>query len=428
MNVAVLGLWHLGTVAAACLADAGENVIAIDDVEVVSSLLLGQLPVNEPGLGALTQKCVEKKTLTFSSDVSKLASADIILVAYDTPVDDEDRADVAFVRTRLLAALQHAKDGAVVLISSQLPVGSTDEIAGACEKQNAKAKLHFAYSPENLRLGRAIQCFTKPDRIVVGTTSDTARSRIEQLYGRYCDKFIWMSPVSAEMTKHALNAYLGLSITFINEIASICELVGADARDVERGLKSEERIGDKAPLSPGAAFAGGTLARDVAYLVQIADSRGAKKPLLSAIKMSNEEHKKWALKRLQLELGQLQGQVVTVLGLTYKPGTDTLRRSSSVELCRSLKEAGAIVRAHDPAVKELPSDVSNCVELKSSLSEALKDARAVVVATAWPEYKEITAADLSRIMHNPLVLDAGAFLRPTLAGAKNIKYVSVGKS
>jgi UDPglucose 6-dehydrogenase len=260
----------------------------------------------------------------------------------------------------------------------------------------------------------------------VGTTSEVGLQRVKELYGRFTDNFVCMSATSAEMTKHALNAYLGLSIAFINEIASLCETVGADARDVERGLKSEERIGDKAPLSPGAAFAGGTLARDVSYLVDYGQTNDCPTPLLAAIKVSNQEHKRWALRRLQQELGDLSGQVIAVLGLTYKPGTDTLRRSSSLELCLSLSEAGAIVRAHDPVVKSLPRDVSRSIELKESAREAFQGAGAVVLATPWPEYRAITAADLG-LMKNPLFLDAGAFLRSALDGVGNVKYVSVGK-
>jgi UDPglucose 6-dehydrogenase len=426
MKIGVAGLWHLGTVAAACFSELCDQVIAFDDPSVVANLVRGQLPVNEPGLAELTQAARKRGALRFSDQVKDLADVDLLLVAYDTPVDDEDRADVDFVESRLLPILNQLKDGATVVISSQLPVGFTDRIAKHCRQQMPGKTLHFAYSPENLRLGKAIQCFKQPDRIVVGTESQAARECVEKVFGQLTINFVWMSPTSAEMTKHALNAFLGLSIAFINEVATLCEAVGADAREVERGLKSEERIGQRAPLSPGGAFAGGTLARDISYLVQFGKEHGTPTSLLSAIRVSNEEHKTWAVRRLQHELGDLSGKVVAVLGLTYKPGTDTLRRSSSLELCRALTQAGSQVRAHDPTVAELPADFA-AVRLTSSAAEAYAGAGAVVLATAWPEYRNITASQLREAMDQPLVLDANGFLRDSLDGQQSIRYVAVGK-
>jgi len=426
MKIGVVGLWHLGTVAAACFAEICEQVIAVDDPPVVANLVRGQLPVDEPGLTDLTAAAVKRGTLRFSDDINDLADVDLLFVAYDTPVDDQDNADVEFVQKRLLQVLQRLKDGTTVVISSQLPVGFTNKTAAYCREAMPDKTLHFAYSPENLRLGKAIKCFKHPDRIVVGTDSEVACARVNEIFGKLTDNFIWMSPTSAEMTKHALNAFLGLSIAFINEIATLCEVVGADAREVEKGLKSEERIGQRAPLSPGGAFAGGTLARDISYLVQFGKQHGSPTALLSAIRVSNEEHKTWAVRRLQRELGDLRGKVVAILGLTYKPGTNTLRRSSALELCRALAQAGSEVRAHDPAVDHLPADFAG-VRLMSSPAEAYAGAGAVVLATAWPEYQNITAEQLRASMAHPLVLDANGFLRDSLDGQQSIRYVAVGK-
>jgi UDPglucose 6-dehydrogenase len=426
MKIGVVGLWHLGTVAAACFSELCDQVIAVDDPAVVANLVRGQLPVNEPGLAELTAAACERGVLRFSDRAADLADVDLLLIAYDTPVDDNDRADVGFVESRLNQVLPQLKDGATVVISSQLPVGFTNRTAAYFRQQMPGKTLHFAYSPENLRLGKAIQCFKQPDRIVVGTDSPVARACVEKIFGQLTNNFVWMSPTSAEMTKHALNAFLGLSIAFINEVATLCEAVGADAREVERGLKSEERIGPRAPLSPGGAFAGGTLARDISYLVQVGSAHDTPTALLSAIRVSNEEHKTWALRRLQHELGDLCGKVVAVLGLTYKPGTDTLRRSSALELCRALTEAGSQVRAHDPSVAALPPDFA-AVRLTASAAEAYAGAGAVVLATAWPEYRNITASQLVEAMEQPLVLDANGFLRESLDGQQSIRYVVVGK-
>jgi len=222
------------------------------------------------------------------------------------------------------------------------------------------------------------------------------------------------------MTKHAINAFLALSVTFANELATICERVGADAKEVERGLKTESRIGPKAYLGPGAAFAGGTLARDIAFLSSLASQHHLTQPLIAAVRPSNEAHKKWAQRRLVDRLGELKGKTIAVWGLTYKPGTDTLRRSAAVELCVDLIAAGAKVKAWDPAVKEAPG---LAVELASDAVAAVKGASALVIATEWPQFRELDLAAVLSTMDRPLVLDADRFLSKQI---KNAEYYAVG--
>jgi len=225
----------------------------------------------------------------------------------------------------------------------------------------------------------------------------------------------------------ALNAFLATSVTFINEVAALCEQVGADATEVERGLKSETRIGPRAYLSPGGAFAGGTLARDVVFLSQLGHEHGVATHLLSSVKSSNDDHRQWARRRLSNLLGNVAGKTVGMWGLTYKPGTDTLRRSSAVELGQWLHAQGAVVRAHDPAVKQLPPDVASCIQLADSALGAAVGASALVVATPWPEYRQVASGDVVAKMTRPLVLDANRFLGETLGRTSDIEYLSVGK-
>ncbi len=428
MKVAVVGLWHLGTVIAACLGKAGHEVVGIDDDRgVIADLVLGKPPIAEPGLEETCKAAVQAGLLRFSSDPSSAADADLVWITYDTPVDDQDRADVDFVQQKIYAVLQHLQPETLILISSQVPVGFTRSMIDYATKTHPEKNLLFAYSPENLRLGKAIQVFMEPDRVVVGISHETARLKVLDLVKPFTDNIVWMSIESAEMTKHALNAFFALSITFINEIASVCERVGADAKEVEKGLKSEARIGPKAYLGPGAAFAGGTLARDVEFLNQLAHENGLKTPILSAVRLSNEEHKHWPARRLQEKLHNLDGKVIAVLGLTYKPGTDTLRRSSAVELCEWLLEQGSTVHAHDPAISALPDERHSSIQLKKSIREAVNGANAVVVATEWPEFNEITAEQLTTWMQRPIVLDANAFLKKNFANEKKIDYLTVGK-
>ena len=345
------------------------------------------------------------------------------MVACDTPVDDRDEADVPFVRSRLEALRPHLRPGTVVLVTAQVPAGFTRALA----RDWSGLGLHFAYSPENLRLGKAIACFNAPERIVLGTDSAAARALLTELLTPFCARIEWMSLESAEMTKHAINAFLGLSVTFANELARICEAVGADAREVERGMKSEGRIGEKAYLSPGSAFAGGTLARDLRFLQAFGADHRLATPLVDGVLASNDVHKAWLRDKVALLTAGVARPVVAVLGLTYKPGTDTLRRSASVELCRWMHAQGIAVQAHDPAVQELPADLAGIIGLRATPALALAGAHAAVVATEWPDYRRLLAADFTAAMPVARVIDPNWFLAAALAAAPGVLYVATGR-
>jgi UDPglucose 6-dehydrogenase len=429
MDVAVAGLWHLGTVTAACLASAGYRVRAFDqDAETVRGLRNGRLPVAEPGLAELTGRGVASGLLSFSTDPAAVATADIVWITYDTPVDEQDRADVPFVMNSVVALFAHLKRGALVIVSSQLPIGSTARLEQLYRAAYPDGGVSFAYSPENLRLGKAIEVFTRPDRVVVGVRDGKDRARIAALLAPFTDRIEWMSVWSAEMTKHALNAFLATSVVFINEVATLCEQVGADAREVERGLKTDVRIGPRAYLKAGAAFAGGTLARDVTALTAECEARALPLRLLPAVRESNELHKGWPCRRLEELLAPLASKRIGVLGLTYKPGTDTLRRSAALEACGWLVHRGAVVRAYDPAVTALPADAPD-IEVCPSAAEAVRTADAVLVATPWPVFRDLRADDLV-VWAKPsvVVLDPAGHLAEQLADDERIRYVTVGRA
>jgi UDPglucose 6-dehydrogenase len=237
-----------------------------------------------------------------------------------------------------------------------------------------------------------------------------------------------MTLESAEMTKHALNAFLAVSVTFINELARLCEAVGANAKEVERGLKSEARIGPKAYLGPGAAFAGGTLARDVQFLVNFGQQHAIPTPLFNGIWQSNEAHKDWTRQKVSQLIGDAKNPTVAVLGLTYKPGTSTLRRSSSVELCKWMHTQGIKVRAHDPAIRELPDELRPVIELCDSPANAMKDADLTVISTEWPDYKTLKAADVLSAMRTPRVIDPNWFAVGALGSDPRVTYVATGRA
>ena len=427
MKVCVLGLWHLGSVTAACLASVGHDVTGLDSNSgIVEKLQKAEPPVSEPGLDGLIREGINAGQLRFTSDAKiAISSAEVLWVTYDTPVDENDQADVEFVFEEVLKLLSFLSIDTTVLVSSQLPVGSIRRFEDISAEKYPEKNIRFAYSPENLRLGKSLDVFLHPDRVIIGVRRQEDREILNRLLGSITDNILWMGVESAEMTKHAINAFLGMSITFINEIASICENIGADAHEVERGLKSETRIGPAAYLSPGAAFAGGTLARDIEFLKDIGSSNNLVNPLISAVRKSNDEHKKWIQRRLFAVLGGLKGKRIAVWGLTYKPGTNTLRRSLSVEMCNWLQEQGAEIAVHDPSKCELPDNwLGEVVRSKTPL-EALEGACALVIATQWPEYREINVSDVENIAGQFAVFDSNRFLSD-FNKSSVISYYSVG--
>ncbi|MGI8728803.1 MAG: nucleotide sugar dehydrogenase [Solirubrobacteraceae bacterium] len=416
--ICVLGMWHLGTVTAACLAEVGFTVTGVDpDPAVIADLANGRPPIFEPGLEQLVAAQIAAGRLRFPADPQEaLRQAEVVWVAFDTPVDDDDQADTAFVIDATLKLLEHVREATLVVVSAQLPVGSVFALA------THRPDLAFACVPENLRLGGALDAFREPDRIVAGVRSDEDRERLAPLLGPFSEHVEWMGVESSEMTKHALNSFLATSVAFINEVSTICEAVGADAAEVSRGLMSERRVGPGAYLRAGDAFAGGTLARDVTFLRERAAAAALPSHLLSGVANSNDAHKQWS-RRVIAELlpGDLARRRVAVWGLTYKPGTSTLRRSSAIALCEWLVEQGVHVRAHDPAVKELPQNLAARVELCGDAETAAAGADALVVCTPWPEYRSVAAA-------TSIVIDAAGFLKATLGANPAVRYVQVGSS
>jgi UDPglucose 6-dehydrogenase len=422
MKIVVVGLWHLGCTVAACCARRHDVVGLDSDAQNIARLQQGKAPLFEPGLDDLLSAGLAKKSLSFTTDpVEACDQADLLWVCFDTPVNENDQSDVASVLERLRRALSALPPRAVVLVSSQLPVGT-------CRKLEAEfPRLYFACSPENLRLGKAIEAFEKAERVIVGMRDDTCKALFENLFRPYTAQVLFLRTESAEMVKHALNSFLALSIAFINEIARLCEQTGADAREVAAGLKSDVRIGQRSYLNPGGPFAGGTLARDVVALSNLALEKRVAVALIPAIKQSNDEHRGWMLGRLKDRLGELRGRNIAVLGLTYKPGTDTLRRSVAVELCRQLIAAGATVRAWDPVVKQLPAELGGAA-LVPGLAAALADADAAAICTEWPEFRQAPWAEAILTMRRPLVIDANRFLERELKELTGIEHLSVGQA
>lgn len=426
-RIAVYGLWHLGSVTAACLASRGHVVVGIDeDPAIISGLKAGRSPVREAGVNERISEHLGRN-LTFTSDVAEgTAAADIIWITFDTPVDENDVADVEYVLSKIRGILEHVSQGSIIVVSSQMPVGSIGKIQSDCAEIIARKRLEFACVPENLRLGKAVECFLHADRYVIGSESENVRSKLESVLGPLTGNIIHVSPQSAEMSKHALNGFLALSVAYSNELARLCEKNSADAWEVEKCLKADTRIGHMAYLSPGAAFSGGTLARDAGFLNALAGRDGMTLPLIASILPSNERHKLWPLERLIDVYQNLKGLSVAVLGLTYKPGTDTLRRSLSLDICRNLHESGASVSAYDPFVSRLPQEYSY-IALHQSAEAAMLGADAVIILTAWPEFKDIPWGTFVTSLKQCVILDPGGLLRAKASeGSGHFSYFSAG--
>jgi UDPglucose 6-dehydrogenase len=267
MKICIFGLWHLGSVISACIASKGHKVIGIDEnLRNIKNLKNNKAPIFEPGLNKLIKKGLKSKKLIFTNDIKKANDAEILWVTFDTQVDINDNADVSFVEEQVKKIMPHLKKNVIILFSSQLPVGTIKKIQEFSKKNFPKKKFKFACSPENLKLGNALNVFLNPDRVIIGINDKKIKNILAQLFKPITKQIMWMKIESAEMTKHTINSFLATSIIFANEIASICEKVGANYLEIEKGIKSDSRIGQKAYLSAGKPIAGGTLLRDVNFL------------------------------------------------------------------------------------------------------------------------------------------------------------------
>ena len=383
MKAAVVGLWHQGVVGAACLADLGFDVIGVDgDAARIGKLQQGRAPLFEPGLDELLAKGIGSGKLSFTSDfAAAVAGRPLIFWMYDTSVNDADESDLTELYAAARAVAPAIAPGAIILSSAQVPVGTMDLLIAAMREAN-RLDCTVAYTPENLRLGEAIERFRNPPLPVLGS-DDPALDRLAELLAPLSGQ--WRrSRCAAEMMKHALNGYLAATVTFPNELGNICDEVGADGKVVGELLRLDPRIGPRAMLGPGLGFSGGTLARDVQTLRGLGDQFAIDTPLLDGLWTSNQSQNGLVVRRLRSQLGGLDGAVVGILGLTYKTGTSTLRRSAAIEIANVLIDAGANVIGHDP--KAVPAEVAELSRLKLTEDpyEAAKGADAVVLMTPWP--------------------------------------------
>ena len=428
--VCVVGIWHLGAVNAAGFAEKGYRVVGLElDDKKARRLQRGVPPLFEPGLEAMTKKHLRSGRLRFSSDPSVAREADYVVVAYDSPINDRDEVDTTPIvsAAHLLAAF--LKPTTPLIVTSQMPLGTCERIEADVRANSPHWRSGVVYTPENLRLGAAIQRFLEPDMLVLGANDPSAAARARALYEPFRTEKVVMDLRSAEMVKHALNAFLATSIGFINEIASLADRLGADAVAVGRALKLDKRIGKSALMMPGLGFSGGTLARDVTQLRNFSKKLRYRARLLDAVVDVNEGTFDEIIVKLQKKLGVLSGKRVGVLGLTYKAGTSTVRRSPALKIMDRLDAAGARCVGYDPkaSAAEL-REIGHAFTRAKSVRELAKGADALVLVTEWPEFRELPFAKLAKLMKRPLLIDSKNYLDPGLVAAAGIDYLGFGRS
>ncbi len=419
VRVCVVGLWHMGCVYSACLASLGYVVRGTDDSSrTLKDLRMGKPPISEPGLDRLLADGVNRGNLVFVNSLQEAVEmADYVVIAYDTPLDVKDRVDPSVI-LQTAERLKEIASNPTIIVSSQVPVGTCKKMASLLCRSSREANL--AYVPENLRLGQAVERFMKPEMIVIGSDNPAATAKARALFSPIETKFFEMDLISAEMTKHALNAFLATSISFANEVGNICDLVGADALKIAEALKSDSRIGPKALLKPGLGFSGGTLARDLRILQEKAGEYGCNTDLIDAVLDVNERQNASIIDRLEQLVGELSGKRIAVLGLTYKSGTSTLRRSAALEIIRDMQQKGAFVKAFDPNVSK--SDLeSKTFLLCEDAYATCENADAIVIMNDLPEFGDLDFERLRKLIRNPLVLDT----QNLLERGKTIGYFRV---
>ena len=429
-RVCVVGLWHLGLVSAAGVADLGHEVVGVDrDKELIAGLRKGKLPLFEPGLAELVTKHFGSGQLRFEEDLGRAVSnAETVLITYDTPVDEEDRVDLTLLEEAFRAIIPSLAAEALVLVNSQVPVGSTERWQRMIDESRPEAGIDVIYSPENLRLGQALELFKRPDMIVIGSNTERARKKAEKFFEVFPVEKFFVSWRTAEMAKHALNVFFATSISFANEMGSLCDRVGADGVEIAKILKQDGRIGKKAQVRPGLGFAGATLARDLRSLQDLGKHLAVATPLVDSVLEINSAQLARAVAIVEQYFdGQLKGKTFAALGLTYKPGTSTLRRSASLEILRILHAKGAHLRAQDPKADLSEYSGELFFEFSRDPYEAVRGAHGLLLLTEWPEYRELDFARIKQAMIHPFVLDAKNHLEREKLKGLGFHYFEIGR-
>jgi UDPglucose 6-dehydrogenase len=431
VNIAVIGTGYVGLVVGACLAETGNSVTCADvDAAKIEGLLKNVLPIYEPGLDDYVERNAKQKRLTFTTDIAgAVASAEVVFIAVGTPPDEDGSADLRHVLAVAEQVGRHMQRELVIVTKSTVPVGTAAKVAAAV-RPHARFAFHMCSNPEFLKEGAAIDDFMKPDRVVIGVASDHARNVMGELYAPFVrtgNPVIFMDIPSAEMTKYAANAMLATRISFMNEIANLCERVGADVDHVRLGIGSDTRIGP-AFLFPGPGYGGSCFPKDVKALVRTGKECGMPLRVLGAVESTNDAQKHRLFEKLSAMMGDVKGRRIAVWGLAFKPNTDDMREAPSLVLIEQLLDAGAEVVAHDPvAMHETERRLGNRIRYAAGGYEALEGADALVVVTDWNEYRRPDFERIRRTLKTPVVIDGRNLYDAGKMRGLGFRYDSIGR-
>jgi UDPglucose 6-dehydrogenase len=432
MNIAVIGTGYVGLVSGTCYAESGNEVICVDiDRARIDALNAGEIPIYEPGLAELVRRNVGEGRLRFTTDGADAVTQSMIsFIAVGTPMSSDGAADLHGVMAAAESIAKSITGYHVMCVKSTVPVGTNDKVREIVTR-HARHKVDICSVPEFLKEGSAIEDFMRPDRVIIGSLSDQATAILKELHAPFTrtdNPILVMDPKSAEMTKYACNAMLALRISFINDIAGLCEAVGAEINNVRRGLGSDRRIGSSF-LFPGVGYGGSCFPKDVQALVHTAAENGLNFDLLRAAESVNNRQKRHLVARVKQHFGEnLNGRTFAVWGLAFKPRTDDMREAPSLVVVDELVKAGAKVRAHDPeALDNARRIFGGRVTYHKTNYEALAGADALIILTEWNEFRHPNFQRIRSMLKEPVIFDGRNLYDPDLIKALDFKYYSIGR-
>ena len=431
MKIAVIGTGYVGLVAGACLAETGNDVICVDKDDVKVRLLRkGRVPFYEPGLAELVQKNKTERRLTFTTQLSRAVKASqIIFIAVGTPQGEDGSADLQHVMG-VAREIGRAMDGYKVIVNkSTVPVGTAEKVRGIIRRETTHP-FSVVSNPEFLKQGAAVDDFMKPDRVVIGAEDPRGAELMEAIYKPYTRTgapIMVMDCASAELCKYAANALLATRISFMNEIANVCELFGADVDRVRQAVGSDRRIGTSF-LFPGVGYGGSCFPKDVKALMRFSADKKYDFKVLKAVEAVNDLQKRSMVKRLERHFGTLKGKTIAVWGLAFKPKTDDMREAPAIVIINALLEQGAKVQAYDPEAQRVARSIfGNKIAYASKSYDALKGADALLIVTEWHEFREPDFARMRKLMRSPVIFDGRNIYEPQQMKAHGFTYSSIGR-
>ncbi|HPD30586.1 MAG TPA: UDP-glucose/GDP-mannose dehydrogenase family protein [Phycisphaerae bacterium] len=432
MRLTVIGTGYVGLVTGACLADTGNEVVGVDkDAEKINTLTRGECPIYEPGLSELLQANTKAGRLRFTADIPKgIEHGDVVFIAVGTPPRDDGSSDMTAVREVADNIADHADRPKIVVLKSTVPIGTGDEIEERINRR-AKHRVNVVNNPEFLKEGTAVEDFLRPDRVVIGAEDPQAASVIRELHEPFVRNqrpIYIMHRKAAEMSKYAANSYLAARISFINQIANVCDALGIDVNEVRLGMGSDRRIGFQF-LYPGAGYGGSCFPKDVQSLVHTARKAGVQADLLDSVHQVNERQREILFRKIVARFGgSLNNYCFAIWGVSFKPKTDDIREAPAVTTINKLLEAGAAVRAHDPiALPNLRKLLGDRITYHESGYEALDGADALVIVTEWNEFRSPTFEEIRRRLRQPIIFDGRNLYSLDAMRNRDFEYYSIGR-